>query len=236
MERTMGEARHNNGEGSALSGAPAALARHRRRARPLTGDGLIIRPSWCRKSAGTTYTLPQLAKRMHTGVLLPMEVKTSHVITVEPLGDDESAWNELLARSANGTLFHDLRFLRYHPADRFEFHHLMLRRNGKPVALLPGGLCATAHPPMFCSPLGASIGGFAVAELRAESALSLVEAVQDYARARGWAAVEITLAPAGYNFETAGLIEFALFCRGFRLVRRWLCLMLPLIAQSRDGF
>jgi hypothetical protein len=41
-----------------------------------------------------------------------MDVKTSHVITVEPLGADEGPWNELLARSANGTLFHDLRFLR----------------------------------------------------------------------------------------------------------------------------
>ena len=165
-----------------------------------------------------------------------MDVKTSHAITVEPLGADERAWNELLARSANGTLFHDLRFLRYHPVDRFEFHHLVLRRNGKPIALLPGGLCGTADPPMFCSPLGASIGGFAVADLRAELAVGLVGAVQDYARARGWAAVEITLPPACYSFETAGLIEFALFCRGFRLVHRWLCPMLPLIAESRGGF
>jgi hypothetical protein len=165
-----------------------------------------------------------------------MDVKTSHVITVEPLGADEGPWNELLARSANGTLFHDLRFLRYHPAGRFEFHHLVLSGNGKPIALLPGGLCGTADPPMFCSPLGASIGGFAVADLGAELALSLVEAVQDYARARGWAAVEITLPPACYSFETAGPIEFALFCRGFRLVHRWLCPMLPLIAESRDGF
>jgi hypothetical protein len=85
--------------------------------------------------------------------------------------------SELLARSANGTLFHDLRFLRYHPADRFEFHHLVLRRKGKPIALLPGGLCRAADPPMFSSPLGASIGGVAVADLRAELAPSLVEAV-----------------------------------------------------------
>src|SRR5262245_47307711 len=165
-----------------------------------------------------------------------MDVKPSHAITVEPLGADEGAWNELLARSANGTLFHDLRFLRYPPPDRFEFHHLVLSSHGKPIALLPGGLSRTADPPTFCSPLGASIGGFAVTDLRAELAVTLVEAVQNYARARGWAGVEITLPPACYSFETAGLIEFALFCRGFRLLRRWLCPMLPLIAESRDGF
>jgi len=166
-----------------------------------------------------------------------MDVKTSGPIIVEPLGANEAAWNELLARSANGTLFHDLRFLGYHPADRFKFYHLLLKRDGKPVALFPGGLCGSADRLRFCSPLGASIGGLAVtADLRAELAMSLVEAVQDYASARGWTGVEITLPPACYSFETAGLIEFALFCRGFRLVHRWLCPVLPLIAGSRDGF
>jgi Acetyltransferase (GNAT) domain len=165
-----------------------------------------------------------------------MDVKTSHAVRVEPLGADEGAWNELLARSTNGTLFHDLRFLRYHPADRFEFHHLVLRRNGKPVALLPGGLSGTPHRPMFCSPLGASVGGFAVADLDAELALNLVGALQDYARARGWAAVEITLPPACYSLETADLIAFALFCRGFRVTRRWLCPMLRLTAGTQNAY
>jgi len=166
-----------------------------------------------------------------------MDVKTSRSITVEPLGANEAAWNELLARSANGTLFHDLRFLRYHPADRFRFHHLVFKRNGRPVALLPGGLSGTTEGQMFCSPLGASIGGPAVtAGLGAELALHLIDALQNYAREQCWAAIEITLPPPCYSFETSGLIEFALFCGGFRLVRRWLCPMLPLIAESRDGF
>jgi len=159
-----------------------------------------------------------------------MDVKTSHAITVEPLGPDEAAWNELLARSANGTLFHDLRFLRYHPVDRFEFHHLVLKRNGKPVALLPGGLCRTPDSLMFCSPLGASIGGLAVTrDLRVELALSLVEALQNYASQHGWAGIEITLPPRCYSFETADSIGFSLFCRGFHIARRWLCHVLPLV-------
>jgi Acetyltransferase (GNAT) domain len=159
-----------------------------------------------------------------------MDVKTSHAIVVEQLGADETEWNELLARSVNGTLFHDLRFLRYHPADRFEFHHLVLKRNGKPVALLPGGLCRTADRPIFCSPLGASIGGFAVKrDLRAELALSLVDALQNHASQHGWAGIEITLPPRCYSFETADSIGFALFCRGFHIVRRWLCHVLTLV-------
>src|SRR5262249_37644243 len=121
-----------------------------------------------------------------------MDVRTSQAITVEQLGGDETAWNELLARSVNGTLFHDLHFLRYHPADRFAFHHLVFKRDGRPVALLPGGLSGTAGPPTFCSPLGASVGGFAVAGLTAELAMGLVDVLQAYARMPDLAGVQIT--------------------------------------------
>ena len=165
-----------------------------------------------------------------------MDVKSAPAISVEPLGADESEWEQFLARSVNGTLFHDLRFLRYHPTDRFRFHHLIFRRNGQPVALLPGGISGTAERPIFCSPLGASIGGPAVAAgLGAQLALDLIDALQNYARERSWAGIEITLPPACYNFETAGVIEFALFCRGFRVVHRWLCPMLRL-APHTNGY
>ena len=90
---------------------------------------------------------------------------------------------------------------------------------------------------MFCSPLGASIGGFAVGtKLGAELALSLVELLQNYANERGWAGIEITLPPSCYSFETAGLIEFALFSRGFRIMHRWLCPMLALNGGSQNAF
>jgi GNAT acetyltransferase-like protein len=158
-----------------------------------------------------------------------MDVMTSPPITVEPIGGDESEWKTFLARSANGTLFHDLRFLRYHPEDRFRFHHLIFKQHGKPIALLPGGLAGTAERPTFCSPLGASIGGFVVdAGLRAQTAVDLVTALQDHAAQQDWAGVEITLPPQCYAFETSDVIEFALFCGGFRLLHRWLCPVLPL--------
>jgi hypothetical protein len=154
---------------------------------------------------------------------------TGDTIAVAPLDGDEATWQRFLAGSANGTLFHDLNFLAYHPPDRFRFHHLMLTRSGKPVALLPGGLSGPAERPIFCSPLGASIGGFAVAaDLRAERAVALVEAVQQHARAQGWAGIEITLPPQCYGPATAGVIEAALFFCGFRLAHRWLCHILPL--------
>jgi Acetyltransferase (GNAT) domain len=164
-------------------------------------------------------------------------VKAAPAISVEPLGADESEWEQFLARSVNATLFHDLRFLRYHPADRFQFRHLLLKRNGQLIAILPGGLTGTEDQPIFCSPLGASIGGPAViGGLTAELALELIVAVQNYAREQRWAGVEITLPPPCYSFETTGLIQFALFYQRFRLVRRWLCPILRLSPGSGNSY
>jgi Acetyltransferase (GNAT) domain len=166
-----------------------------------------------------------------------MDVKIGPVINIEPLRADESEWKQFLSRSVNGTLFHDLRFLRYHPPSRFRFHHLVFKQNGNPVALLPGGISGTKERPTFCSPVGASFGGPAVrAELRGKFALDLIDALQSYAREQRWAAIEITLPPPCYSFETSGLIEFALFCRGFRVVHRWLCPMLSLTPGSQNSY
>src|SRR6184192_2079915 len=114
-------------------------------------------------------------------------------ITVAPLAsDEEPAWGAFLSASSNGTLFHDLGFLRYHPEGRHSFLHLVLRREGRPLALLPGGLAGPAHARTFASPLGASIGGFVVAPgLRTELALALVEALQLHACSEGWSAIEL---------------------------------------------
>jgi DegT/DnrJ/EryC1/StrS aminotransferase family len=47
-----------------------------------------------------------------------MDVRTSLPISLEPLGLDQQVWEQFLARSVNGTLFHDLRFLRYYPENQ----------------------------------------------------------------------------------------------------------------------
>jgi hypothetical protein len=164
-----------------------------------------------------------------------VDLKAKSAIAVVPLGEDERPWQEFLSRSANGTLFHDLEFLRYHPEGRFRFQHLILKRDNQPVALLPGGLDGSECRPMFCSPLGASTGGLIVAEpLRVEWALEMVEAVQSYARTQGWRALQITLPPNYYHSATADQISFALFCRGFRLEHRWLCPVINLVLKPKS--
>jgi Acetyltransferase (GNAT) domain len=150
---------------------------------------------------------------------------------------EEAEWERFLTSSANGLLFHDLNFLAYHPANRFRFRHLVVRRGEAIVALVPGGLAGPDPAPVFTSPLGASVGGPVVApKLPLSAFIELVEALQRYARAQGWAGIEMTLAPHAYFSPPSDTLAFALFSCGFTLQQRWLCHMLPLEPAGADRY
>ena len=196
-----------------------------RRAR--IGQGRAYAPARSARDSCETPIADRHRRRSQCGVARgrQMDLKAAEdSVTAVPLGADERPWQDFLAHSVNGTLFHDLEFLRYQPQGRFRFHHVMLMRRGRPVALVPGGLERSHDRQHFCSPLGASVGGLVVApNLSANMAMSMIEALQNYARHQGWNGIQVTLPPSYYSFETAGLIGFALFCAGFRLEHRWLC-------------
>ena len=145
-------------------------------------------------------------------------------ITVEALQPGEAAaWTEFLGRSVNATLFHDLSFLDYHPVGKFAFRHLVFRRKGKIVALLPGGLTGEGGR-VFSSPLGASFGGFVLLPgTSVETLTALVAALSSHAREQRWLGVEITLPPSNVDPEMGDAMSFSLFCGGYSLKHRWLC-------------
>lgn len=155
-------------------------------------------------------------------------------IDVQPLKQGERGlWQGFLPRTANGTLFHNLDFLDYHPAGRFSFEHLVLRQKGEVLAVLPGGPVQREDGQIFVSPLGASAGGPAVRPgLRTVQALAMVQALQMYASQRGWNGIDITLPPQVFAIPATEAIPFALFSRGFQLTNRWLCAMLDLQSAS----
>ncbi|MEJ2356253.1 MAG: hypothetical protein P8Y62_10240 [candidate division WOR-3 bacterium] len=47
-------------------------------------------------------------------------------------------WDNFVEKSNNGTIFHKIQFLDYHPPDRFNFHHLIFHKQSNPIAVLPG--------------------------------------------------------------------------------------------------
>ncbi len=151
-------------------------------------------------------------------------------VTISPLGaDGKREWQDFLARSDNGCLFHDLDFLAYHPPGRFRFNHLVAHQRGKLLALIPGGLSGEAGREIYTSPLGASVGGPVIGpRTRTAQGIALITALQDYATAQRWAGVQFTLAAPIYNQRLQDLLPFSLFVRGFQLKHRWNCYVLPL--------
>jgi hypothetical protein len=148
--------------------------------------------------------------------------------------EDTAAWKAFLRDSNNGTLFHDLDFLAYHPAGKYNFHHLLAFRGARIEAVIPGALSADG---IFVSMAGASIGGPAVKRsLPAEACVHLVEALQLYCSSAGWRGIEITLPPPIYNDEPDQIIEFALHVRGFQLVHRSMPLLIPLDSEKSNHY
>jgi hypothetical protein len=148
--------------------------------------------------------------------------------------EDATKWKAFLRDSNNGTLFHDLEFLAYHPPDKYDFRHLVALRGTHIEAVIPGALTADG---IFVSSAGASIGGPAVKKsLPAEVCMHLVEALQLYCNSAGWQEIEITLPPPIYHDEPDQIIEFALHARGFQLVHRSMSLLIPLDHETGDNY
>jgi hypothetical protein len=153
--------------------------------------------------------------------------------SVRPFEGESEAWDEFVVESDNGTLFHQLRFLEYHPHDRFDFHHIQVWSEGRVVAAVPGGPDAQG---LFRSPLGASVGGPVVRTgLSALEVDQVVRALQDYSRSQGWRGLEFTLPPPVIHEIPNQAVEFALWQRGFALAERWMPLMIPLEPPTDSG-
>jgi len=156
---------------------------------------------------------------------LSYQVTDPHTITARPLGQDEhDRWQAFLARSNNGTLFHDLDFLAYHPPDRFDTHHLVFESGGRLLALLPGATLRDGRRRrVLRSPYGATIGGLVLPPAPpAQEVLALVRRLVDYARGLGLKAMEIILPPAQFHRVPDHTQEFALAACGFTPVQVWL--------------
>ena len=159
------------------------------------------------------------------------------MIEISRLEDSQrDEWVTFLRTSNDGTLFHDPRFLLYHPPDRFRFFHLAARRKGKLFAVVPGSLVTDESGTRFVSPAGASVGGPASGpKLPLAEAGELVEGLQRFAVESGWNAVEMTLAPSIYHRRPSQTLPFELARRGFQMHDQRLSSAIPLHLSTGDG-
>ncbi len=133
---------------------------------------------------------------------------------VECCDNRREEWNRFVAESNNGTIFHNLDFLNYHPSGRFRFRHLMFYEGDSLVALLPGGTLDGAYR----SPFGASFGGFATrTAVPLAQADAIVKAFVEWCNAQGLRQAHITPPMQVYSRTFDETMEYALLYNGFTL-------------------
>ena len=134
-------------------------------------------------------------------------------------------WEDFVERANNGTIFHTLKFLSYHPAGRFQDHHLVIREKSNTIALLP----AVEDGTTIISHRGASYGGFVLREgLGIHTIYLLVEHVVQYFKTHGVKKIVLTQPPLVYYRNPDQYIDFALMKNDFSYLKRDVTAVIPL--------
>jgi hypothetical protein len=157
-------------------------------------------------------------------------------VRVEPYTDDRwSAWNAFVAASNNGTIFHRLDFLSYHPKDRFNERHLMFYEEDRLIAVMPMALFDEDGVSTVRTPYGGSHGGIVTKHnLRYVHYQGLMEAFLKYCSRIGVQRVHFSPVPFHYYDEYTCYLEYTLSLFGFRLVRRDVLSVIPLGEREDD--
>ena len=151
--------------------------------------------------------------------------------------DDRSRWEKFIASAENGTIFHRQRFLSYHPADRFQSHHLFFRKKNRLLAVLPAVVRTQDGRKTIISHAGASYGGFVLRpRLGIRECHLLVESFIQYIRDQGFDRTVLTPPPLFYSASLSNAIDFALIRNGFGYLKRELTSAVPLPAAGEDVF
>ncbi len=137
----------------------------------------------------------------------------SSILIKEYTPDKRELWDNFVDLSNNGTMFHKIRFLDYHPQGRFQFYNLMFYKDTELIALLPGGLKENGK--VFWSPVGASYGSFVTGDISFSLALEIVDSFMDYCREKGIKEAFLIPPPLVYSINTSQHLEYAMLYRKF---------------------
>lgn len=121
-------------------------------------------------------------------------------------------WDEFVADSNNGTIFHLQKFFDYHSTDKFNFRHLLFCDGDKIEAVLPGSIIDGTYE----SPIGASYGSIVTGDVKFEKAILIVETLIAYAKEKGLNKIMLTAAPTVYERYPNQNLDFAMLWKGFK--------------------
>lgn len=130
-------------------------------------------------------------------------------------------WDEFVKNSDNGTMFHERKFLSYHPKERFEDQCAVIYKNDKLFSVLPATVRERDGKKILVSHGGSSYGGFIhKSDLNLKDAFSLVKAGEDFARQLNCDAIQLTLPPMIYLSKYSNYLDFALFRNDYQYMKR----------------
>jgi len=130
---------------------------------------------------------------------------------------DHKHWETFVEHANNGTIFHTLKFLSYHPANRFQNMHLMIKEKSNILAVFP----AVEDDKTIISHKGASYGGFVLKKgLGIHKVYLIVEHTVTYLKTHGYKKIILTQPPLIYCSNPHQYIDFSLMKNGFSYRKR----------------
>ena len=145
--------------------------------------------------------------------------KMIKIIKYDQKNKDE--WDEFVKNSNNGTIFHERKFIDYHPKDRFVDHSLLFKQRGKIVGLLPAVEYDQSGMKVLHSHKGASYGGIVYpCDQSIQISFDIIKSLIKYAKSEKINRIILTLPPMIYNKKMTNYIEFALIMNHFLYLKR----------------
>lgn len=146
-------------------------------------------------------------------------------------------WEEFVASSNNGTIFHSRKFLSYHAPDKFKDSSLLFKEKNKTIAILTAAIVNKDSKTVFTSHQGASFGGFVYKDsLSIKQAFGLTETLIDFVRNAGADRINLIHSPFIYQKRYNNYVDFALMQNGFKYSKRELSSVICLDVDENDAF
>lgn len=161
----------------------------------------------------------------------------SNIEVVEYTENKKGEWNEFVANSNNGTVFHNLDFLSYH-GDKFSKneHHLMFYYKGQNlIGVIPLAIFEKEDKLVAKSPYGGSFGGIVVKDhFKFRYSEELINSMVKFFRDNNFDEVYITLPPLIYSRVPNCYIEFNLLKNNFEIINREITSVIKLDCFDSD--
>lgn len=125
-------------------------------------------------------------------------------------------YESFVENSINGTIFHERKFISYHPEERFDDCSLLFFRGEKLVAVFPAAIIQKENIKILKSHPGTSYGGLIIKEnLSYSFTNSLFEKLEEYCKKNNINFIEFRHSPRIFLKNPLDQIEFVLINRGY---------------------